>query len=141
MPVPIQQSLTNHDLSTRFVGTSTVVASPTDNTETIIASLTIPNFGDLSVQSGIRLHGWAAFTVGTSGTAATLKLRETDVNGTTVASTGAVTAGVAATKLMSMDVLGADAAPGVKTYVLTLTVTAGAAASTVSAVHISATVI
>ena len=28
MPVPIAQSITNHDISSRFLGTSTIVASP-----------------------------------------------------------------------------------------------------------------
>jgi len=142
MPVPINQVITNHDLSTRFLGTSTVVASPTDNTETIIASLTIPSFGDLAIVSGIRLHGFAAFTIGTSGTAGNLKIRETNASGTTVAATGAVNVGVwAATQLTFLTVLGFDAAPGVATYVMTLTVTGGAAASTVSGLHLSAIVI
>jgi hypothetical protein len=140
--VPIRISSPEIDLAARFQGTSTVVASPTDNTETIIASLTLADFGSISVVSGIRLHGWAAFTIGTSGTAANLKIRETDASGTTVAATGAVNVGVyAATQLTALDVLGFDAAPGVIKYVLTLTVTGGAAASTVSALHLSAAVI
>src|ERR1700757_2393034 len=123
MPVPIAQSITNHDISSRFLGTSTIVASPTDNTETIIASLTIPSFGDLAVVSGIRLHGFAAFTIGTSGVSGNLKIRQTNASGATVAATGAVNAGVwAATQLTTLAVLGFDATPGVATYVMTLTV-------------------
>src|SRR3954447_3904102 len=139
MPQPIAQSITNHDLSSRFQGTSTVVASPTANAETIIASLTLANFGDIAVVSGIRLHAWAAFTAGTNGVSATLKIRETDASGTTVASTGAVT--VVAASLYQLDALGADAAPGVVKYVVTLTIGSGSTASTVSAVHLSATII
>src|ERR1051325_8575306 len=120
MPVPIAQSITNHDLSSRFLGTSTVVASPSDATETIIASLTIPSFGDLAIVSGIRLTGFAAFTIGTSGTAGNLKIRQTDGSGTTVVATGVVNAGVwAATQLTTLNVLGFDAAPGVSKYVMT----------------------
>jgi ABC-type Fe3+ transport system substrate-binding protein len=139
MPQPIAQSLTNHDLSSRFQGTSTVVASPSAATETIIASLTLANFGDIPVVSGIRLHGWAAFTAGTNGVSANLKIRETDASGATVASTGAVT--VVAANLYQLDALGLDAAPGVVKYVVTLTIGSGSAASTVSAVHLSATII
>lgn len=139
MPQPIAQSITNHDLSSRFQGTSTVVASPTAATETIIGSLTLANFGDIAVVSGIRLHGWAAFTAGTNGVSANLRIRETNASGTIVAATGAVT--VTAANLYAMDVLGADAAPGVVLYVLTLTVGSGSAASTVSACHLSATII
>jgi hypothetical protein len=142
MPQPIAQSITNHDLSSRFQGTSTVVASPVDNAETIIASLTLANFGDIPLVSGIRLQGFAAFTIGTSGVSGNLKIRETNASGTTVVASGAVNAGVwAATQLTTLGVLGFDAAPGVATYVMTLTIASGAAASTVSALHLSATLV
>jgi hypothetical protein len=142
MPEPIKTSVLFEDLSARFLGTSTVVASPVDNTETIIASLAIPNFGDIAVVSGIRLHGFAAFTIGTSGVSGNLKIRQTNASGSTVAATGAVNAGVwAATQLTTLTVLGFDATPGVATYVMTLTVASGAAASTVSGLHLSAVVI
>src|SRR4051794_31108216 len=142
MPTPIRQSALDHDLTARFPSTSTVVASPTDNTETIIASLTIPNFGDLAVVSGVRLQGFAAFTIGTNGVSGNLKIHQTNAAGSTVAATGALTAGVwAATQLAELVVLGFDATPGVATYVLTLTIASGSAASTVSAAHLSAVVI
>jgi hypothetical protein len=139
MPQPIAQSITNHDLSSRFQGTSTVGASPAAGAETIVGTLTLASFGDIAVVSAIRLHGWAAFTAGTNGVSATLRIRETNVSGAVVASTGAVT--VTAASLYALDVLGADAAPGVNVYVLTLTVGSGSAASTVSALHLSATII
>lgn len=142
MPDPIRQTAIDHDLSSRFPSTSTVVASPTDNTETIIASLTIPNFNEIAVVSGVRLNGFAAFTIGTSGVSGNLKIHQTNAAGSTVVATGAVNAGVwAATQLTTLAVLGFDATPGVAVYVLTLTVASGAAASTVSAVHLSAVVI
>lgn len=139
MAEPIRQNSIDHDLSARFQSTQVVVASPQDNAETIIASLTLNGFGDVPVVSGVRLRGWAAFTVGTSGDGVNLKIRETNVSGTTVAATGLVTE--TAANLDEITVLGFDAAPGVKVYVLTMTVHAGAAASTVSAVHLAADVI
>jgi hypothetical protein len=138
-PAPIDYSSALVDLSQRFQGTSTVVASPAAGAETIIASLALADFGNLTVVSGIRLHGFAAFTVGTDGVSANLRIRQTDVNGSVVKTTGAVIA--VATNLLAMNVLGLDASPGVKTYVLTLTVGSGSAPSTVSAVHLAATVI
>lgn len=139
MPTPITESAARVDLSARLTGTSTVVASPSAGSETIIASVNVPDFGNTTITSGVRLHGWAAFTVGTNGVSATLKIRQTDASGTTVASTGALT--VTAANLVAFDVLGADAAPGAAKYVLTLTVGSGSAASTVSAVHLSLTAI
>ena len=142
MPQPIAQSITNHDLTSRFQRTSTVAASPADATETVIATLNLANFGDVALLSGVELSGFAAFTIGTSGTAGNLKIRQTNVSGTTVVATGVINAGVwAATQLTELYVAGFDAAPGVGTYVLTLTVANGAAASTVSACTLRAILI
>ena len=139
MPQPIRTDSVGLDLHHRFQQTTTVAASPTANAETTIGTLTLTNFGDLAVVSGIQLSGWAAFTVGTSGTAVTLKIRETSSSGTTVASTGAITE--TAGNLDSISVNGFDATPGVGVYVLTMTVTGGAATSTVSAVSLRAVIV
>lgn len=139
MPQPITQSVSSIDLSTRFQSYKTVDASPSAGTETIIATLTLAGFGDLAVMSGIRIRGWAAFTVGTSGVSANLRIRQTNVSGTVVAATGATT--VTAGNLYETSVNGFDATPGVGTYVLTLTVGSGAAASTVSALLVEAVII
>ena len=139
MPEPIRTDSIFVDLATRFQSTQTVGASPSAGTETIIGTLTLANFNDIQVTSGIRLHGWAAFTVGTSGVSANLRIRETNVSGTVVAATGATT--VAAAELHALDVVGKDATPGVAVYVLTLTIGSGAAASTVSALHLGAVII
>lgn len=136
MPTPISRSANALDMSPRVVDTTTVAASPSANAETIIATLTNPGFGDLYITQRVYLQGWCAFTVGTSGTAITMKIRQTNVSGTTIASTGALTGGVSAGNLLAQDVSGSDATPGVGVYVLTLTVTGGAAASTVSAVQL-----
>lgn len=141
MPQPIQYSAEHIDLSARYFYSTTVAASPSGATETTIATLTVN--GDLAIGKGIRLTGWAAFTVGTSGTATNLRIRQTNTSGTVIAATGALTGGIAAANLVAQDVEGLDTGatlPG-QVYVLTLTVTAGAAASTVSAVLLDAFVI
>jgi len=139
MPEPIRYTSPYFDLSARLVYTTTVAASPSANAETIIGTLTIANFNDLAVLSGIRLRGWAAFTVGTSGVSANLRIRQTNVSGTVVAATGAVTE--TAANLDELEVQGTDAAPGVGVYVLTLTIGSGAATSTVSQLSLAGDVI
>ena len=143
MPVqPIESSATTLDLSPRIVDTTTVQNSPiAAAAETIIATLAIPNFGGVAITSKIYLTGWAAFTVGGSGTAATLKIHQTNAAGTTVVSSGAVTGGVAAAALVTLDVQGSDATPGVATYVLTLQITSGATNTTISAVSLTAQIV
>lgn len=138
MPVPIRYDSQGLDLSKRVQVYTTVDASPALAAETVIATLTLAGFADTAIVSGIALSGWAAFTVGTSGTAARLRIRQTSVAGTVKADTGALTGGIAAAALVAQDVEGFDAAPGVGVYVLTLQVTAGAAASTVSALKLQA---
>lgn len=139
MPQPITSSVVHEDLTGRFPVTTTVGASPSAAAETIIGTLTIPSFGDTSILSAVILSGWAAYTVGTSGTAVNLRIRQTNVSGTVVAATGALTK--TAANLYADDVAGTDATPGVGTYVLTMQVTGGAAASTVSALILSAVVV
>jgi hypothetical protein len=137
----INESADAIDLSPRFIRSAVVVASPALAAETIIAQS--PAVGDVAIIQGVRLSGWAAFTVGTTGTAVRLRLRQTNVAGTVVADTGALTAGIAAAALVSQDVEGFDAAAvaPAQVYVLTLQVTGGSAVSTVSAVMISGLVI
>lgn len=139
MPEPIKMDSVFVDFATRFQSTQTVAASPTDATETIIATLTLSNFGDIQVTTGIRLHGWAAFTVGTNGVSANLRIRQTDVNGSVVVATGATT--VTAANLVVREAIGKDATPGKVTYVLTLAVGSASAGSTVSACHLGAIII
>lgn len=141
MPVPIRYDSQGMDLSKRVQVYTTVDASPSAASETVIATLTLAGFADTPIVSGIALSGWAAFTVGTSGTAVRLRIRQTSVGGTVKADTGALTGGIAAAALVAQDVEGFDSGAGVGVYVLTLTVTAGAAASTVSALKLQATLI
>ena len=72
------------DLSSRWKRTSTVVASPAAAAETIIATLTISEA--LQQALGVELVAWCAFTVGTNGVSANLKIRQTDASGSTIAS-------------------------------------------------------
>lgn len=141
MPLPIRADSINLDLSKRVQVYTTVDASPAAAAETVIATLTLASFSDIAVVSGILLSGWAAFTVGTSGTAVRLRIRQTNASGTVKADTGALTGGIAATNLVAQDVEGFDSGAGVGVYVLTMTVTAGAAASTVSALKLQAIII
>lgn len=139
MPQPIRVNSAVVDMQARGPVTTTVVASPALAAETIIASLAIPSFGDTTILSGVILSGWAAYTVGTSGTAVTFRIRQTNAAGSVVVSSGALTK--TAASLYADDIQGVDATPGVSVYVLTMQVTAGAAASTVSATCLSATVV
>ena len=141
MPDTIQVSGNRVDLSGRIADSTTVVASPAAAAETIICSLALPAFNQAAVISKVFLDGWAAFTVGTNGTAIQLKIRQTNVSGTVIVASGALTGGIAAAALVAQDIQGSDASPGVGTYVLTLQVTGGSAASTVSAVSLRALVV
>jgi hypothetical protein len=140
-PEPIRYDSIAIDLSNRFQRTTTVAASPSAGSETVIATLNLANFNDIAVVQGIFLSGWAAFTVGTSGASANLKVRQTNVSGSTIVATGATTGGITAGNLVELDCEGFDAGAGVGTYVLTLTVGSGAAASTVSALMLRAHII
>lgn len=142
MPVvPITDTAAGLDLQARVPVSTTVVASPAAATETIIAQITLT--GDVAVLRSVIVRGFAAFTVGASGTAVRLRIRKDNVSGTVVGDTGALTGGISAGNLVVENVAGVDASPSNtgQVYCLTLTVTAGAAASTVSAVELDAVVV
>jgi hypothetical protein len=135
------------DISQRAASSNTVVGSPALAAETVVCQVTgLPS--DTAAFLGVFLTGVASFTVGTAGTAVTLRLRTgtTAGAGTVVATTGALTGGIAATNLVSQDLQGLDtAATGgaqilSQSYCLTLQVTSGAAASTVSQTNLIAIV-
>src|SRR5438874_13699340 len=139
---PITRTALGLDLSGRFYFTTTVVASPAAAAETIIASLTIP--ANIAAVTGVDLTGWAAYTVGTNGTAVQLRIRQTQVAGTLVAASGALTGSQHGAAILSADdIEGFDSAPTLpgQVYVLTMQVTAGSAATTVSAVKLRAIVV
>jgi hypothetical protein len=138
MADPITVTGSHLDLSARVQSSSTVVGSPALAAETIVCQ--IPALSATAATTlGVFVSGVASFTVGTSGTAATLRIRQTNVAGSVIATTGALTGGVSAGNLLSQDLQGFDASPpagGV--YVLTLQITAGGAASTVSQTNLFA---
>jgi hypothetical protein len=143
--VPVEafsRSAVGIDLSGRVVKSSTVAASPSAATETTIASITLPT--NVAFASGVLLIGFAAWTYGTSGVSANLKIRQTDTSGSTIIATGVTNNGApAATQLDARTIVGFDTAPSStgQVYVLTLTVGSAAAASTVSAVTLLALLI
>lgn len=135
---PLNQAASGIDGSGRLAQSSAVAGSPAGSAETVICTLTIPTGN--AIAAGVILAGWCAFTVGTSGTAATLKLRQTGTSGTTIQSTGALNA--TAAQLVTRGIIGFDTAPAAGgVYVLTLTVANGAAVSTVSAAQLFAIVV
>lgn len=126
-------------LSTALFQTAAVTGSPAAAAETIVATLALPT--NIRADQKVYLLGWMSLTVGTNGTALTVKVRQTNVAGTVVATSGAE--GASAAALVSRSIIAVDT-PGLQsgfTYVMTLTVTAGSAASTVSAVGLVAVVV
>lgn len=140
MADPIRESASVLDLSPRFVQSSAVVGSPATNAITSVCAVTVPNFGNLAVATGVQLNGWVAFTVGTSGVSAKLDIRQTGTAGAVIATTGLLT--VVAANLVVFVVQGLDASPLIAgVWIIALTIGSGAATSTVSAVQLTATVI
>lgn len=139
MPVGFKYSAESIDLAPRFAHTATVTGSPAAAVETIIATLTL-NL-DVAVSLGAMIWGYCAFTAGTNGTSANVKLRRTDASGTTLKASGLVN--VTAAALYDRAITAFDTGPTLpgQVYVMTLTVTAGSAASTVSAVTLAALVL
>ena len=128
------------DLSSRVKQSSTIIGSPSAAAETVIA--TTPAFSaDVAFSLGVFVTVEIAYTLGTSASACTVKIRQgTGTSGTVIYSTGAMTGGHnTATQLVSDSAQGIDTAPAAgQQYTVTLQVTGGAAASTVSAVSIVA---
>jgi len=125
------------DFTTRVASSATVIGSPALAAETLIVQLALPLDGVKT--SEILLYGWVAFTVGTSGTAATIRVRRAStlgsLGGLVQATTGALT--VTAANLVAFSVSGADNSQLGPFYSLSLQVTAGAAVSTVTAAQLT----
>lgn len=140
-PAPVLlASAAQLDLSGRFVYSATVAASPAGASETTVATITLPDLGGITVTQGVWLFGWAAYTVGTTGANANLRIRRTNTSGTVVVATGALNK--TAAQLYADDVNSVDTGgSGQQVYVLTLTVGSATAASTVSAVFLGAVLI
>ena len=128
------------DLGQRIQVTSTVLNSPSGASETIVATT---GAFDTSVafSKGVLIQATLAYTLGTSASACTIRVRQgTGTGGTVIYSTGAQTGGHNSAGLLVSDELDCfDTAPAAgQQYTVTLTVTGGAAASTVSAVQLIA---
>lgn len=128
------------DLSGRVAFTTTVIASPTGATETVVA--TTPAFdAQLALALGVIIMAEIAYTLGTSAASATVQIRRgTTTGGVSVYSTGAQTGGHnTATQLVSDSAGTLDTgAAASQQYSITLTVGSGAATSTVSKVSLVA---
>ena len=83
---PIQIGAAGLDLSARFIESHAVAGSPAAAVETTICTLTLPR--GLSINKGVFLSVNAAFTVGTSGTACNLRIRQTNAAGSVVVGGG-----------------------------------------------------
>lgn len=123
------------------VHTSTVVlGSPALAADTAI--VTTPPVSDDQGQRLIVLKGWLAFTVGTTGTGAILRIRQgAGVTGTSVAITG--TMQVTAGNLVSFSILGQDSPGEVagQQYTLCLQVVGATAASAVGSAFLEVSVL
>lgn len=141
MPDPITRNIGSEDLTDRFIENHTVSASPALAAITTVATVTWSPQSSPTVVYGAYLSCEVALTIGTSGVSALLQIRRTSSAGTVIASTGALT--VVAGNLYSLSTQGVDQvafSPG-QAWVVCLTIGSGAAASTVSAVSIFATIV
>lgn len=122
------------DLTRRITKTSTVIGSPAAAAETIVA--TTPAVDAQLGYSLALVFFNLAYTIGTNGTACTVQIRQTAaLTGASKFTTGAQTGGHnTATQLVADDVMAWDTSPATQ-YTVSLQVTSGSAASTVSAVQ------
>lgn len=127
------------DFTDRLFTDLTVDASPAAAAETIIATVNVASVP--RSEMGVLLLASAAWTVGTNGTGSTLKIRRTDASGSTRYSTGILPTAAGVLANQSIVVFDAIGQAQNQVYVLTLTVTAASAASTVSAVTLAALVV
>lgn len=140
VPVPIRVDGASVDLSQRIEKSTTVAASPALAAETVVCTITCAQ--DIAVVEGACLWAWVALTVGTDGTDVTVKIRRTGTSGTTLASTGILSAPAAA-ELVAFSLSTFDTGPTLpgQVYVVTVTVANASAASTVSGASLVALIV
>lgn len=140
MADPFVENLRYTDCSARVQQTTTIIASPSGGSETVVA--TTPAFdGTLPIAIGCLLIAEIAYTLGTSAASCTVQIRRgTTTGGVSVYSSGAQTGGHNSAGLLVADSAGTfDTAPAAaQQYSITLLVASGAAASTVSKVSLTA---
>jgi len=128
------------DFSSRIQESHAIVGSPATNAITSVCAVTFSGFGNLQVADGVYLEGTVSLTVGTSGSACKVDIRQTGTSGAVIATTGALT--VSAGNLVSFSIQGKDASPlAAGVWIIAVTITAGAATSTVSGTSLFATVV
>lgn len=118
---------------------STIVGSPAAAAETVICqtpAITVDFTARL-----VYLTSAVNMTVGTSGTAVTLRLRRTGLTGTLVIASPALTAVAANIISIGIDTTDTPGDLSGLVYVLTAQVTAGAATSTIGTVALAATAV
>lgn len=137
-PQPIQQNAASLDLSTRFVQTKTVSASPPDDTITVVASVAVPQ--NLVIAAGAQIWGWLSVALDGDSTAVTVALRKTNAAGAVVAASDPIQV-AGAFGLYSIN--GFDTTPSTpgQVYALCVTVQDASGASTVSAVSLAVLVV
>lgn len=120
--------------------TNTVTASPTDATETVIATLTgvTPRYGGQTV----KLTGWASISVQAAVVSIALKVRRDSVSGTQVGATiTSPTFAAAGSQKFQATINVLDSPTGEfagATYVLTATLASAGGASTVDGASLEA---
>lgn len=141
---PISANGGGIDLSPRIIGNNTITASPSGTTDTVVG--TIPAISSaVVVTAGIWINFQVSYTVAGSGTAVTYRIRQgtTAGSGTVVYTSGAITGGIAAGGLVTESICGFDTSPTLpgQAYCLTMAVTGGSGASTVSALSAIALIV
>lgn len=133
----IQVSGAGVDLSPRAGGNTSIVASPSGTAETVVGSIPAIQSA-VQTTAGVLILAQVSFTIAGSGTAVTYRIRQgtTAGAGTVLTTTGATTAGIAAAGLVVENIFAFDTAPTFpgQAYCLTVAVTGGSGASTVSEV-------
>lgn len=139
MPDPFQTSGATLDLAPRYFRSGTVVASPADANEVVVAQINIGD--DLAVAEGVALAFWMTLTVGTAGVSILTRIRRDSLTGTVIKASGAETA--TAAQLVQRSIAGFDTTPTLpnEVYVVTVAVASATAASTITALEFSALVI
>lgn len=121
--------------------TYTIVASPVDATETVIAS--VGNMSSLFAGQTFKLHGWCSLTPAASATSLVLKIHRTSLTGTLVATSPTYNgSSITTPKTAEWSVYGSDTQADTSgtVYVMTVTVAGVSAGSTVAAVYLEARV-
>ncbi len=143
MADPLSVDAGRIDLSSRFIGNSTVVGSTLSATISTVAAVTWSPATNPAVVSGILVEGMASFTTGTAATGAKLEIRRGTSAGAVVSGATTGFTLVTAAAIYALSVNGVDTVattPG-QTWVLCLTVSSSTATNTVASANINAIIV